>query len=60
MTQLDAGTYEVLRARLADQATALARSTEALNDRRVETFGSTALELVATERIRTENNCVPR
>lgn len=60
MTQLDAGTYEVLRARLADQAAGLARSTEALNDRRVETFGSTALELVATERIRTENNCVPR
>ncbi|GHH36854.1 DNA repair ATPase [Lentzea cavernae] len=60
MTALDAGTYEVLRARLADQAAGLARSTEALNDQRVETFGSTALELVATERIRTENNCVPR
>ncbi|WP_053739578.1 DNA repair ATPase [Nocardia sp. NRRL S-836] len=57
---LDAGTYEVLRARLAEQAAGLARSTEALNDRRVETFGSTALELVATERIRTANNCVPR
>ncbi|MEU7479969.1 DNA repair ATPase [Lentzea sp. NPDC042327] len=60
MTALDAGTYEVLRARLAEQAAGLARSTEALNDRRVETFGSQALELVATERIRTENNCVPR
>ncbi|WP_112275194.1 DNA repair ATPase [Lentzea terrae] len=60
MTQLDAGTYEVLRARLAEQASGLARSTEALNAKRVETFGSTALELVATERIRTENNCVPR
>ncbi|SEP80882.1 ATPase family associated with various cellular activities (AAA) [Lentzea xinjiangensis] len=57
---LDAGAYEVLRARLADQAGALARSTEALNARRVETFGSTAFELVATERVRTENNCVPR
>ncbi|HEX7308758.1 DNA repair ATPase, partial [Lentzea sp.] len=57
---LDAGTYEVLRARLADQAAGLAKSTEALNAQRVETFGSTALELVATERIRTENNCVPR
>ncbi|MEU0877829.1 DNA repair ATPase [Lentzea sp. NPDC005914] len=60
MTQLDAGTYEVLRARLAEQATELARSTEALNTQRVETFGSTALELLSTERIRTENNCVPR
>jgi hypothetical protein len=60
MTRLDAGTYEVLRARLAEQAAGLARSTEALNAQRVETFGSTAFELVATERIRTENNCVPR
>ncbi|MDT7790323.1 MAG: hypothetical protein QOF58_8742 [Pseudonocardiales bacterium] len=60
MTQLDAGTYEVLRARLAEQATELARGTEALNTQRVETFGSTALELLSTERIRTENNCVPR
>jgi len=60
MTALDAGTYEVLRARLAEQAAELARSTEALNDRRVETFGSTALELLSTERIRTQNNCVPR
>ncbi|MET8759257.1 DNA repair ATPase [Lentzea sp. NPDC004782] len=60
MTALDAGTYEVLRARLAEQAAELARSTEALNDRRVETFGTTALELLSTERIRTENNCVPR
>src|SRR5690349_17311086 len=60
MTTLDAGTYEVLRARLAEQAAGLARSTEALNAQRVETFGSTALELLATERIRTENNCVPR
>src|SRR5689334_15313897 len=60
MTALDAGTYEVLRARLAEQAAGLARSTEALNAQRVETFGSTALELLATERIRTENNCVPR
>src|SRR5688500_9877908 len=57
---LDAGAYEVLRARLAEQAAGLARSTEALNAQRVETFGSTALELVATERIRTENNRVPR
>ena len=50
----------MLRARLAEQAAELARRAEALNARRVETFGSTELRLVGTERIRTENNCVPR
>ncbi|MFI9813045.1 DNA repair ATPase [Saccharothrix variisporea] len=59
-TTLDAGTYEVLRARLADQAAGLARRAEALNARRLEVFGSAELTLLGTERIRTENNCVPR
>ncbi|CAL9669613.1 hypothetical protein SUDANB95_07385 [Actinosynnema sp. ALI-1.44] len=57
---LDAGTYEVLRARLADQAAGLARRAEALNARRLEVFGSAELTLLGTERVRTENNCVPR
>ncbi|HEX8632174.1 MAG TPA: DNA repair ATPase [Catenuloplanes sp.] len=57
---LDAGTYEVLRARLADQAAELARRAEALNAERVATFGSAELRLLGTERIRTANNCVPR
>ncbi|GAB2958446.1 hypothetical protein GCM10023080_017770 [Streptomyces pseudoechinosporeus] len=57
---LDTGTYEVLRDRLAAQATELARRAEALNARRTEEFGSTRLELTGTERIRTEHNCVPR
>ncbi|WP_028922046.1 DNA repair ATPase [Pseudonocardia acaciae] len=57
---LDAGTYEVLRARLAEQAAALARRAEELNARRLEVFGGAELRLVGTERIRTEHNCVPR
>jgi hypothetical protein len=57
---LDARTYEVLRARLAEQAAELARRAEALNARRLEVFGSTELRLVGAERIRTVNNCVPR
>ncbi|MFE3460958.1 DNA repair ATPase [Nocardiopsis aegyptia] len=57
---LDAGTYEVLRARLREQTGELARRTEALNDRRLEVFGGTELKLLGTERIRTEHNCVPR
>jgi MoxR-like ATPase len=57
---LDARTYEVLRRRLAEQAGELARRAEDLNTRRLEAFGSTELRLVGAERIRTENNCVPR
>ena len=57
---LDAGTYEVLRARLGEQGAELGRRAEALNARRVPTFGSAELRLLGTERIRTENNCVPR
>ncbi|MHC0432161.1 DNA repair ATPase [Streptomyces sp. O3] len=59
-TGLDAGTYEVLRDRLAGQAAELARRAEVLNAQRTEAFGSTELALTGTERIRTENNCVPR
>ncbi|HEX5199055.1 MAG TPA: DNA repair ATPase, partial [Actinoplanes sp.] len=57
---LDAGTYEVLRARLGAQAKELAARAEALNDKRIETFGGRPMTLTGTERIRTENNCVPR
>jgi hypothetical protein len=57
---LDAGTYEVLRARLGAQAKELASRAESLNDKRVETFGGRQMTLLGTERVRTENNCVPR
>ncbi len=57
---LDARTYEVLRARLAEAAAELHRRAEALNASRLEVFGSTELRLVGSERIRTEHNCVPR
>ncbi|MDG4834514.1 DNA repair ATPase [Solwaraspora sp. WMMD1047] len=57
---VDAGTYEVLRSRLADRAAELARRAERLNARRLEVFGGTELRLIGTERIRTEHNCVPR
>ncbi len=57
---LDAGTYEVLRARLGEQAKELARRAEELNARRLEVFGGVELRLVGAGRIRTEQNCVPR
>ncbi|GAA3753865.1 hypothetical protein HDA32_004408 [Spinactinospora alkalitolerans] len=59
-TELDAGTYEVLRARLSEQAAELARRAEGLNTRRLEVFGGAELRLSGTERVRTEHNCVPR
>ncbi|MEV0388634.1 DNA repair ATPase [Nonomuraea sp. NPDC050643] len=59
-TELEAGTYEVLRSRLHTQAKALAAAAEAVNQERLRVFGGAELRLLGTERIRTENNCVPR
>ncbi|MDB1086790.1 DNA repair ATPase [Streptomyces sp. ACA25] len=59
-TEMDAGTYEVLRDRMKAAAGRLAERAATLNTRRIETFGGRELELTATDRIRTEHNCVPR
>ena len=60
VSELDAGTYEVLRGRLSARAAELAKRAEELNNRRLAEFGATDLRLLGTERIRTANNCVPR
>ncbi|HSR52099.1 MAG TPA: DNA repair ATPase, partial [Acidobacteriota bacterium] len=57
---LDRGTYEIIRDRLAGQARELGRKAEDLNRRRLGLFGTSEMALVGNERIRTENNCVPR
>jgi len=57
---IEQGAYEVLRARLLDQARALRAGAEDLNRRRQELFGGQDLEVLGNERIRTEDNCVPR
>ncbi|MFG3659408.1 DNA repair ATPase [Streptomyces sp. NPDC047706] len=54
------GAYEVLRERLTAQAAELTRRAEALDVRRAEEFGATRLELVGTERLRTDHACVAR
>ncbi|MGX1546296.1 DNA repair ATPase [Streptomyces adustus] len=56
---LDAGTYEVLRDRLAAQAADLARRAQALDSRRVEEFGAIRLALAGTGQLRTERACLP-
>jgi hypothetical protein len=57
--QLDGGAYEIIRARLQEQAKALSDKAAQLNERRVEVFGGTEMTVLGTERIRTENNCIP-
>ncbi len=57
---LEGGSYDVIRGRLIEQAAALGKKAEWLNTRRTEVFGASQLALLATERVRTENNCVPR
>lgn len=56
---LTGGNYEVLRARLSAAGGELARRAEALNGRRKALFGATEPQLIATERVRSEHNCVP-
>ncbi|MGW1166412.1 DNA repair ATPase [Streptomyces sp. NPDC002550] len=56
---VDAGTYEVLRDRLAGHAAELARRAEDLNARRAEEFGSARLDLARTARLHTEHACTP-
>ena len=56
----EGGNYEVIRARLLEQEKSLFERTDALNAKRKETFGGTELAVIANERVRTENNCVPR
>ncbi|MCW5807388.1 MAG: DNA repair ATPase, partial [Deltaproteobacteria bacterium] len=56
---LTGGNYEVLRTRLAASGAELAKRADALNARRKTLFGSTEPQLVATERVRTDHNCVP-
>jgi len=60
MDAASGGSYEIIRARLLGHAEELAKRAESLNQRRVEEFGGTELRVVGTERVRTENNCLPR
>lgn len=54
------GSYEVIRARLVDQAKRLSDKAVALNESRMGEFGGTELAVIGNERVRTENNCTPR
>ncbi|HYQ42796.1 MAG TPA: DNA repair ATPase [Polyangiaceae bacterium] len=59
-TKLEGGSYDVIRRRLLDRAAELGKRCESLNAARSKLFGGRELALLATDRVRTENNCVPR
>ncbi|MCG8312800.1 MAG: DNA repair ATPase [Pseudomonadales bacterium] len=56
----DGSAYDIIRKRLKDQAKQLQTFTNAINQKRIDEFGSTEMKIVGRARIRTENNCVAR
>lgn len=59
-TALENGSYDVIRRRLLEHAAELAAKAERLNERRKQIFGGTELALLASDRVRTEHNCIAR
>ncbi len=57
---LEGGTYEIIRNRLTSQANELKSRLDNLNEARKEVFGAIDFSLLATDRITTRNNCIPR
>jgi MoxR-like ATPase len=58
--ELESSTYEIIRNRLAGFGNELRGRLDQLNHARKEVFGSIETRLIATERITTAHNCVPR
>ncbi len=58
--QLEAGAYEVIRQRLNKHGGELQRRLDLLNADRKAEFGGIETALLATTRLTTDNNCVPR
>ncbi|SNR60842.1 DNA repair ATPase [Hymenobacter mucosus] len=58
-TQLETGTYEILRNRLLKSSNDLRQRLDKLNAERKQVFGAVDTRLLGTGRITTENNCVP-
>jgi len=56
----EGGAYEIIRKRLLEQGKTLQQKVVALNESRLQEFGSSAMEVLARVRVRTENNCIAR
>ncbi len=59
-TPLEGGAYEIIRARLETHGADLRQRLTALNTERQSVFGAVEPALIATDRISTQNSCVPR
>ena len=59
-SQLERGTYEIIRHRLKTHAEELRSRLGQLNDARREVFGSIPTKLISTQRITTAHNCTPQ
>lgn len=57
---MDNGTYEVIKSRLGAQGDDLVAKAEQLNAIRKDVFGAIETKLLSSERVLTENNCIPR
>lgn len=57
---MDTGTYDVIKNRLEKQGQDLKNKADQLNKVRKDVFGSIETKLLSSERILTENNCIPR
>ncbi len=56
----EGGAYEVLQKRLLEQGQRLRQITNDLNQRRLQEFGGSQMDVIGRVRIRTEHNCVAR
>ncbi|MFT2092191.1 DNA repair ATPase [Paraglaciecola sp. 2405UD69-4] len=56
----EGGAYEVIRARLTEQASILKQKVDTLNQARIDEFGQAKLDVLSRVRVRTENNCIAR
>ncbi|NLL06745.1 MAG: AAA family ATPase [Clostridiaceae bacterium] len=57
---LENGTYEVIKNRLLKHGNDLDERLKKLNDARKQVFGSIDTTIIGSERLITDNNCVPR
>lgn len=57
---LEAGTYEIIKNRLLKQGKDLIERLDKLNKDRRDVFGSIDTTIIGSERIITDNNCIPR
>ncbi|MGC4094128.1 MAG: DNA repair ATPase [Polyangiaceae bacterium] len=58
---LEGGSYEVIRKRLLERAAELGTQRRSAQSARAKScLAAVSSSLIATERVRTENNCVPR